>query len=259
MKIKPLNIGLALAIGMLSTGVFANEILTPPMPIAPPIRTSVEGLDTIHQINMDIPITRAEFMITIIEANEGKLPMIMDTHYALPAMERAGALGIIDLNTYPMETWSELMPTKEKEEVLLKAEQNEAIEMKKVYDALAHTLISSITVNDRPVTLGNRGIIQFNGEVMLPLKPVAKEMGFNISWDAKTSTATLNNGKIKSNVELGLDLYNYSSVNAIGMSAPFSAGIEPRLIDGSMYVSYKYFSMFADETPGYNNINFTTK
>lgn len=40
----------------------------------------------------------------------------------------------------------------------------------------------------------------------------------------------------------------YKSVNAIGMSAPFSAGVSPKLIDGSVYVPSEYFSMFADCT-----------
>ena len=61
-------------------------------------------------------------------------------------------------------------------------------------------------------------------------------------------TATLNNGMIESKVQIGFDSYFYKSVNAIGMSAPFSAGVAPKLIDGSIYVPSEYFSMFADCT-----------
>ena len=36
------------------------------------------------------------------------------------------------------------------------------------------------------------------------------------------------------------------SVNAIGMSAPFSVGAAPQWIDGRVYVAVDYFSMFTD-------------
>lgn len=256
MKIKSLNLAFVLAVGMLSTGIFANE----PVHITPlelPSTTSSDASTSNHHLNLDAPITRAEFITTIIITTEGSLPIIMDTHYALPAMERAEALGLIDLNAYPMNTWSEIMPVQEKIEVLTKATKNADIDMEKVSIALSNILINTITVDGETVDLGKCTLSHSNGKVMIPLKTIAKEMGFDVTWDSKTYTATLNNGKIKSNVQVGFDSYNYTSVNAIGMSAPFSAGASPKLIEGSVYVPAEYFSMFADIAVNNNAINFT--
>lgn len=47
--------------------------------------------------------------------------------------------------------------------------------------------------------------------------------------------------------------------SAIGMSAPFSAGCAPKLIEGTVYVPSDYFSMFAHWTISDSTINFMSK
>lgn len=226
-----------------SINLYASEPTKEIIPLAD------QGVST-HVINRNIPITKAEFITVILQAVNDKeqLPPIMDTHYALPAMERAEKLGIIELKDYPMETWSEMISNEEKSAILSKAAANKAIDMEKVYKALSEVLIEKVTVDGETVDLGHNLPSHYMGQVMLPLRNIAEAMGFEVEWDAATYTATLNNGRIESKVQIGFDSYLYKSVNAIGMSAPFSVGVAPKLIDGSVYVSSEYFSMFADCT-----------
>lgn len=235
-----------------SIPTLANSNLEKSTPILKPINST-------HPLNIDLPITRAEFIIAVLKgySQEESLPPIMDTHYALPAMHKAESLGLIDLEKYPMNTWSEIITQEEKIEILTKAMQNSEMNMEKVYATLNEILIKDVTLNGNPIPLNHLKITHYNGKVLLPLRLVAEAMGFEVAWNQETYTATLNNGKIKSTVQVGFDSYNYSSVNQIGMSAPFSTGAAPRLIDGSVYVAAEYFEMFAGLQTSDHTIHFT--
>lgn len=248
-------LGLAVCMGTTSMVVVAQEAVA--VPISQPLQE--ESLVSIHQINMNVPITRAEFIIAIIQTTGVDLPMIMDTHYALPAMQRAEALGLIDLEKYPMETWSQVMSNEEKSEVLSKAMQNNAIDMGKVYTAMSQLLVEKVEVEGKLVDLEGLPVSHSQGKLMLPLRPVAEAMGFKVTWDKENYSATLTNGEIQSIVQVGFDLYTYTSVKAIGMSTPFSEGAAPRLIDGTVYVPVGYFSMFGEIKIVDNTVQFKMK
>lgn len=254
MKRKSLVAALICCIGFFSIGVWANELDERPVLIN-------QHVAVMHEINMNIPITRAEFITILVQVVTGvdQFPPIIDTHYAMPFMERAEQLGLIDFEKYPVETWSQVMSTKEKNEVLSKAMEKEDIDMNKVYDAFNKALIAQVTVDENEVDLKDQPPTLYEGKVMLPLRVVAEAMGFEVKWDGNKQIASLSNGKIQSNVEIGFDSYTYESVKAIGMSAPFSAGVAPKLIDGRVYVPSAYFTMFARNTISNNTIHFTLK
>lgn len=253
MKKYYVALGLAACMSLTNIAVFAQEVI--PVPISVPVE---KGVASIHQINMEVPITRAEFITTIIKAHGVELHPIMDTHYALPAMQKAEELGLIDLEKYPMDTWSQVMTAEEKSEVLTKAMQN-GIDMGKVYTALSQVLVDNVEVDGKLVDFKGLPFTHDQGHLMVPVRPLAEAMGFEVTWDKDTYSATLNNGKIKSTVQVGFDSYNYSSVVAIGMSAPFSVGAAPRFIDGTMYVPVEYFTMFADMEIADHTVHFTMK
>ncbi|MGL4736386.1 MAG: copper amine oxidase N-terminal domain-containing protein [Cellulosilyticaceae bacterium] len=255
MKKVYLALGLMVCMSATRVGLVAKEVVA--VPISAPVQA--QDVVSVHQINMNVPITRAEMIIAIVQATGEQLPMIMDTHYALPAMEKAEQLGLIDLKQYPMETWSQVMTNEEKSTLLSKAMANKSIDMEKVYTALSQLLVEHVTVDGKPVDLGGLTVSHYNGKLMLPLRPIAEAMGFKVTWDPSTYSATLNNGTIQSVVQVGYDMYNYSSVKAIGMSAPFSAGAAPRLIDGVVYVPAAYFGMFADYEISDSTIQFQMK
>lgn len=254
MKRKKLAAALMSCVLFSSIGVWANEL------DEKPILINQNTIET-HEINMDIPITRAEFITILVQVVTGvdQFPPIMDTHYAMPFMERAKQLGLIDLEKYPIDTWSQIMPTNEKVEVLSKAMKQEDIDMNKVYEAFSKVLIKQVTVDGSDIDLKGQLPTLYKGKVMLPLRAVAEAMGFEVKWDGQNYKAILSNGKIQSNVEIGFDSYTYESINAIGMSAPFSAGAAPMLIEGSVYVPSAYFTMFARNTVSNDTIHFTLK
>lgn len=251
MKKKSLLAVLTICIGALAMPVWAAEIIQPiNVPVSQPVSTDL--------INIEVPISRAEFITILIEAGTGReLPLIMDTHYAMSAMQKAQELGLIDLTQYPMEIWLEDMPIEEKVEILDKAKKNNGINMEQVYKILKEKLIEQVIIDEKVVEV--KSIEYYRGKVMLPLRDVAEAMGFEVTWDADTYTATLNNDEIKSKVQIGTELYNYYSVKAIGMSAPFSVGVAPKFIEGSVYVPYEYFSMFADWVVMDQKLVFTLK
>ena len=255
MKRISMTLGLALCMGLTNVGVLAQEPAA--VPILKPINN--EELVSIHQINMNVPITRAEFIMAIVNTTGEQLPPVMDTHYAMSAMKKAEEMGLIDLAAYPMESWSEIMPNEEKVEVLSKAMNNEQIDMGKVYTALSQLLVEKVEVDGMSVDLKGIPVSHYNGKLMLPLRSIAEAMGFKVTWNKDTYSATLNNGQIQSTVEVGFDSYYYSSMNAIGMSAPFSAGVAPRFIDGMIYVPVDYFSLFTDVELSNGIVHFTMK
>nr|WP_307990799.1 copper amine oxidase N-terminal domain-containing protein [uncultured Niameybacter sp.] len=254
MKRKKIAAALLLVVGASTISIWGNELDKTPIPISEP---SV----SIHQINMMIPITRAEFITVLVQSITGvdQFPPIMDTHYAMPYMQRAEDLGLINLEMYSIKTWSEIMSFEEKSELLSKAMKLENVDMAKVYEAFNQVLIHQVTVDDGNVDLKGQLPTLYKGKVMLPLRTVAEAMGFKVKWDGKNYRAVLSNGKIQSNVEIGFDSYTYESMNAIGMSAPFSAGVAPMLVDGSVYVPSAYFTMFARNTVSDDTIHFTVK
>ena len=164
-----------------SINLYASEPIKEIIPLAD------QGVST-HVINRNIPITKAEFITVILQAVNDKeqLPPIMDTHYALPAMERAEKLGIIELKDYPMETWSEMISNEEKSAMLSKAAANKEIDMEKVYKALSEVLIEKVTVDGETVDLGHNLPSHYMCQVMLPLRNIAEAMGFEVEWDAAT-------------------------------------------------------------------------
>lgn len=254
MKKKSLIGAFIVCVVVSSSSLYASEGAKDIVPIA--------GKEvSVHLINMNVPITKAEFMTVILQGGTHgeQFPPSMDTHYALPVMKRAEELGIIDLKNHPMETWSEILSTEEKSAILAQAAANREIDMKKVYQALSEVLIEKVTVEGESIELGDKVPNHYRGKVMLPLRNIAEAMGFEVTWDAQTDTATLNNGSIESKVQVGFDSYCYKSVNAIGMSAPFSTGCAPKLIEGTVYVPSDYFSMFANWAVSDSTINFTSK
>lgn len=237
-------LGLVLGMSLMSVSVMAQPVASEP--IRADLTEEKQEVES-KQLNLSAPITRAEFINAVINPTDEKMPQIMDTHYALPIMERAESLGLITLEDYPMAGWSEEMPLEEKEAILEKARANNGVNMEKVYEKLNQILITGITVDGNPIDLEGHTVKHYEGKVLVPVRPVAEALGFDVTWNKDAYTATLNNGSIKSDVQVGFDMYNYSSVKAIGMSAPFSAGVAPKLIDSVLYVPTEYFSMFADE------------
>lgn len=99
--------------------------------------------------------------------------------------------------------------------------------------------------------------IQVNGEtveapacVMVPLRAVAEPLGFTVTWD--NGSVLVDNGTIHTKVTIGVDQYviTTSKENLVGMSAPFSLGAAPYVVDGVTYVPLGLFNALLGNREG---------
>lgn len=100
-----------------------------------------------------------------------------------------------------------------------------------------------VSVNGKVLELGKSAIVERNGKYMVPLKAVSKALGFDLKWDAKAKTASIDNNVVKTTVTVGKDTYYKASSKAIGLTAPFSYGASPEIIDGKLYVPADLFNL----------------
>lgn len=246
MKNKWFVLGLAATMMIGNIGVYANE----PVGIVPinaliPVETDMVS---IHQIDYAIPISLAELMIIAVKVGGETLPLMMDTHYAMPAMQKTAEWGIINLEEHPMDTWLTPLTEEEFNGMLTKIMQSGKVDMGEMYTALNAILVKDITVDGKTVDLEGRIPTHYEGHLMVPVRVIAEAMGFKVVWDNQTSTVTLTNGQIQSPIQLGYDNYFYSSTKAIGMTTPIQLGVTPKLVEGKVYVPYTYFDLFATST-----------
>lgn len=99
--------------------------------------------------------------------------------------------------------------------------------------------------------------VEINGEragspacVMVPLRAVAEPLGFTVTWDS--GSVLVDNGVIHTRVTIGLDRYVITTSNEalVGMSAPFSLGAAPYVLDGVTYVPLGLFNALLGDGGG---------
>lgn len=110
-------------------------------------------------------------------------------------------------------------------------------------EAEAVKMPTKIMINGKAIDLGKLTIVERGGNYMVPLKAVSSALGFSLKWDAKTKTASIDNGVAKTSLSLGQDSYFKASSKAIGLTAPFAYGAAPEIIKGSLYVPVKLFNL----------------
>lgn len=104
-----------------------------------------------------------------------------------------------------------------------------------------------VVVNGKAVELGKLQIVKQNGNYMVPLKAVSNALGFNLKWDAKAKTASIDNGTVKTDVTLGKDAYFKASSKAIGLTQALPLGAGSEIINGSLYVPVSLFNLLFGE------------
>ena len=91
-----------------------------------------------------------------------------------------------------------------------------------------------------------RGKVE-NGVAMVPLKAAAVALGFEVTWDGKTETVGLDNGKVATSVKLGEDSYYTASSQAIGLTAPVSLGAAAYEAGGVSWAPAELFNLLLGE------------
>ena len=91
----------------------------------------------------------------------------------------------------------------------------------------------------------------FQVNIAVPLRAVAEKLGFKVTWNGD-GTIGMDNGVMNCTVTPGEDLYQVttSNPNLVGMSAPFSLGMAPYVIDGTSYVPLGLFEVLLGNQAG---------
>lgn len=87
--------------------------------------------------------------------------------------------------------------------------------------------------------------------VMVPLRATAEKLGFTVAWNGD-GTILLDDGSMHSTVTIGEDLYQVTTSNPdlVGMSAPFSLGVPPCIVNGAAYVPLELFDALLGSRQG---------
>ena len=82
---------------------------------------------------------------------------------------------------------------------------------------------------------------EIRGSVMVPLRALAEELGFTVTWSGEQ--IRVDTGKVHTDVTLGVDRYviTTSLEDMVGMSAPFSLGCPPYAVNGTTYAPLALF------------------
>ena len=98
----------------------------------------------------------------------------------------------------------------------------------------------TITVNGRRQKAEGQMI---DGTVMVPLKHVAKELGYKVSYSSRNKSYHLENKENACDVEFGSSIYTVYSTRAIGTTSPEDLGSEPVIVNRIIYVPVELFKV----------------
>ena len=118
-------------------------------------------------------------------------------------------------------------------------------------DSIKDTYIEApkmIEINGNALNLGNNEIFLENGNIMVPLRAVSEALGYEVNWNNETKTVDIDNGVVKTSVQIGLDSYYKSSSKALGLTAPLNYGASPVIVNGNTYVPINLFDLLSQES-----------
>lgn len=96
-----------------------------------------------------------------------------------------------------------------------------------------------------------------NGVTTVPLRQVAENLGFTVTWNAADKSIHLTNKTIQIYITVGTDSYATSTAveGMIGISIPYELGAAPYITDlGLTYVPAEMFSMLGADFWQYNGV-----
>lgn len=116
----------------------------------------------------------------------------------------------------------------------------------------ANPLISArdaytVTVDGDMLDLCGKAPYLEGEKVMVPLRAIAEQLGYTITWNAeKPDAVEIDNGVIHTWIQIGVDRYSRTSSTALGMGAPQSFGAAPAAVDCTTFVPVDLFTMLGD-------------
>lgn len=113
---------------------------------------------------------------------------------------------------------------------------------------VANDSINNLFIGGQNINTGNLNMVISNGKVMVPLKVTAERLGFKVTIDKDNKNASLDNDKIKTQIQVGVDSYYYASSKAIGMTAPVQLGASPTVVDNNIYVPINMYTILLNDS-----------
>ncbi len=199
-------------------------------------------------IDEKIDVSLCEFIICIVKNTAGEQPLLMDTHYAHSYMLKAQYMGLIDLNKYPQKMWDEKVDTKTIQAVFKALDKQKiSYDLQKLKTSLLEISASKIYINDKELKLGKNELFSYENFVMVPLRLVAEQLGYDVKWNKETYSAKLKNKTSTSVIEIGYDYYVVKDIKTGKEIKSKSVGVEPLLVNGVTYVPAEVFNILVGE------------
>lgn len=93
-----------------------------------------------------------------------------------------------------------------------------------------------LMVNGEKMDLGAQKLYEENEQTMVPLRLTAEQLGFTVAWEEETQQIRMDNGDVKTTIQIGQDRYYRQSSSAIGLTQAVALGAAPVLVEDSTYV-----------------------
>lgn len=113
--------------------------------------------------------------------------------------------------------------------------------------------VPEITVDGEKLDLSKLNVSQYmyteNENTLVPIRVIAEKMGYTVSWDDKEKEVKVGNDEWEVVFNIGVDsYYGVTKIkDAVGMTAPQSYGVLPKIADNTTYVPAKMFELMGYE------------
>lgn len=120
-----------------------------------------------------------------------------------------------------------------------------------------------IVINGKTLDLKGQKLFTENDSkgkkvLMVPLRAISEALGFKVAWN--NGSALVDDGEMHTTVTIGQDSYFAvtSIKDAVGMTAPFSLGAAPQIVDNRTYVPLQIFEILMGNVEGMFKLDGTT-
>lgn len=91
-------------------------------------------------------------------------------------------------------------------------------------------------------------VYEKNGVLMVPLRPVAEQLGYTVAWDEEKQCAFIETNTVYMHLYPGVDMYErIGSLKTVNLNHIYQYGIGPENVEGMLYVPAKLFEAFFND------------
>ncbi len=121
--------------------------------------------------------------------------------------------------------------------------QAEGLGVRAVYTPISGATATKLFIQNKAMELSQKPLIDKNGLLMIPLRAVAEELGFKVTWNNNERSVFLDNSLVNTTLKIGEDAYYKASSQALGLTQSFQLGEAPVIIGNTTYVPASLFNL----------------